>query len=216
MAKFLFTEEEKERIREAVQDAEKETCGEIVPYFVNSSDDYNEASWYLSTIFGMIALLAIGISSYLWLLPFRLTPLEISLFTIGVMIAGFLIPVFFSPVKKMIISKTTQTERVQTRAMDAFLQEKVFETEERVGILIFISRLEHQVVVLGDKGINDKVKPEDWEQILSTIIKGIKENRIADGVVRSIEQSKEMLLENGFVRKSTDYNELSDDLRIEE
>lgn len=39
----LLTQEQKERIQRAVEDAEKKTSGEIVPYIVKRSDFYWEA-----------------------------------------------------------------------------------------------------------------------------------------------------------------------------
>lgn len=216
MSKYTFNDSDKEKIKQAVKAAEKETCGEIVPYFVNSSDDYNEASWYLSTLFGLATLIFLGLLSFMWMLPVRLTPLEISLFSVGLMTLGFLVPIVFPVSRRFIISKETQESRVQTRAMDAFLQEKVFETEERVGILIFISRLEHKVIILGDKGINEKVEPHDWEEILQIIINGIKSGEITEGLVEAIDKSKILLLKHGFKRKSSDFNELGDGLRLEE
>ena len=41
--KYTFTESEKEQVEQAVKDLETVSCGEIVPYFVGSSDDYAEA-----------------------------------------------------------------------------------------------------------------------------------------------------------------------------
>ena len=118
--------------------------------------------------------------------------------------------------KRLIISRDSQAERVNQRALQAFMNEKVFETEERVGILIFVSKVEHQVMVLGDEGISKKLKPEDWQHVVDEVVKGIKSNEIAKGMVSAIALCKELLLEHGFVRKSTDYNELDDGLRIED
>lgn len=216
MAKYTFTDTEKEQVKQAVKDLETVSCGEIVPYFVNSSDDYAEASWYTAGIFGAGIASVLAVLSYLWLLPMRVTPLEISLLILGGFIIGFLIPLILPQSKRFIISKERQSERVSQRALQAFMNEKVFETEERVGILIFVSRLEHQVMVLGDEGISKKLKPEDWQHVVDEVVKGIKSNEIAKGMVSAIALCKDLLLEHGFVRKSIDYNELDDGLRIED
>lgn len=217
MAKrYTFTSEEKQQVEQAVKDLEKDSCGEIVPFFVRSSDDYAEASWYTSTIFGAFVGMLIGVLSYTWTLPLRLTPMEVSVVIVSAMIVGFLVPIVFPQSRRLIISKERQAERVNHRAMEAFLNEKVFETEERVGILIFMSRLEHQVLVIGDEGISKKVNQEDWQHVVDEVVAGIKARRIGDGLVKAIGLCKELLLENGFVRKSTDTNELGDELRIED
>lgn len=216
MAKYTFTEEEKAQVKQAVKDLETVSCGEIVPYFVNSSDDYAETSWYTAASLAGFVSILIAILSYTWMLPFQMTPLEVSLAIFGALILGFLVPVLFPPVRRWIISKDRQAERVNQRAMTAFLEEKVFETEERVGILIFVSRLEHIVLVIGDEGISKKVAQDDWQHVVDEVVNGIKAKTIGNGLVKAIGECKDLLLKHGFVRKSTDTNELDDGLRIED
>jgi putative membrane protein len=213
--KYIFSEVEKNQIEQAVKDLEKESCGEIVPYFVSTSDSYTEASWYVSLLLAALTSLGVGLLSYTWLLPFSVTPFEVSVIIVGVMILGFVLPMFIDPIKRLAISREKKSLRVQQRAAQAFLGEGVFNTEERVGVLIFVSQLERKVLVLGDEGINAKVKPEDWERVVSLIVSGIKRKEITAGLVEAISACKELLLQNGFVRKSTDFNELSDGLRTD-
>ncbi|MFY0605907.1 MAG: hypothetical protein JXR10_04275 [Cyclobacteriaceae bacterium] len=214
--KYTFTESEKEKVEQAVKDLETVSCGEIVPYFVGSSDDYAEASWYVSTLLSAFTAVIVGILSYTWMLPFRFTPLEVALVIFSAMLLGFLFPILIPNAKRWIIPKERQLQRVNQRAMQAFLSEQVFQTEERVGILIFVSRQEHIVLVLGDEGISKKVESSDWEHVVDEVVTGVKANQIGDGLVKAIGLCKELLLKNGFVRKSTDTNELHDGLRIEE
>jgi putative membrane protein len=214
--KYTFTDSEKAQVEQAVKDLETVSCGEIVPYFVGSSDDYAEASWYTSTLLSAFTVVIIGVLSYTWMLPFKFTPLEVSVVAFFAMLTGFLFPLIFSSAKRWIIPKERQLQRVNQRAMQAFLDEKVFQTEERVGILIFVSRLEHIVLVLGDEGISKKVDQADWQHVVEEIITGVKANEIGNGLVKAIALCKDLLLKHGFVRKSTDTNELHDGLRIEE
>jgi putative membrane protein len=158
----------------------------------------------------------IGVLSYTWMLPFRFTPMEVALVTFAAISIGFLFPVIFPSSKRWIVSKDRQAQRVNQRALQAFLNEKVFETEERVGILIFVSRLEHMVLVIGDEGISKKVNQTDWQHVVDEVIIGVKNNQIGGGLVKAIGLCQALLLKHGFVRKSTDTNELHDGLRIED
>jgi len=63
-------------------------------------------------------------------------------------------------------------------------------------------------MVLGDEGISKKLSPEDWQHVVDEVVEGIKSNQIANGLVKSIAHCKDLLLKYGFVRKSTDFNEL--------
>lgn len=214
--KYTFTESEKQQVEQAVKDLETVSCGEIVPYFVGSSDDYAEASWYVSTLLSGFTLVLVGVLSYTWMLPFRITPMEVAIVAFVALVIGFLFPLLFPQAKRWIIPKERQAQRVRQRALEAFLNEKVFETEERVGILIFVSRQEHMVLVLGDEGISRKVQIADWQTVVDEVVMGVKANQIGEGLVKAIGICKELLLKNGFVRKSTDTNELDDGLRIED
>lgn len=216
MSKYTFSAAEKAAVEQAVKDLETVSCGEIVPFFVRASDEYREASWFLSVALAILTAGGIGILSYLWLLPFQITPLEQSLVVIAVAVLGYILPLLFPALKRLLVAKERQALRVQQRAMEAFLSEQVFATEERVGVLIFISRLEHQVIVLGDEGINAKVQADDWQHVVDEVVKGIKAKKIGDGIVAAIALCKELLLANGFTRKASDTNELSDGLRIED
>ena len=214
MKKFSFNTQQKKQISDAVKDAEKVTCGEIVPFIVPSSDPYSEASWYSASILGAVAALLVGALSYHWMLPFQVTPFEVAVFILGSLILGFILPLVLPVLRRMIIADDQKNHRVRQRARQAFLEEKVFQTEERVGILIFISMFERKVLVLGDEGINAKVKEEDWKEIVAALIEGIKKNQTTDGLVKAIGLGKDLLLKHGFVRKDTDFNELHDELRL--
>lgn len=216
MAKFKFSEVEKQSIEKAVKDLETDSCGEIVAYYVDKSDDYDEISWYLSGMIGFTTLLAFGILSYLWKLPFYITILDVVIFTLSLMLIGFLLPLFFPVLRVWMANEKKREMMSRRRAKLAFLDENVFQTEERVGILIFISRLEREVVVLGDVGINTKVEEGDWDEIVKIVTTAIKKKEISDGIITAIAQCKKLLLKNGFVRKTTDTNELSDGIRVEE
>ena len=94
------------------------------------------------------------------------------------------------------------------------LNEEVFKTIDRTGILIFISAEEHKVVVLADSGINAKVQHSDWDHIVELIVDGIKTEQLTEGIVNGINECKKLLLHHGFVVREDDTNELSDDIRI--
>tara|TARA_Y100001972_G_scaffold126584_1_gene180750 strand:+ start:2466 stop:3116 length:651 start_codon:yes stop_codon:yes gene_type:complete len=214
VSKYHFTEQEKEEVKKAVQDLEMVTSGELVPYFVPSSDKYEEASWYSAAVVGLFTLVVIAFLSYTWALPVQLTPIDTAMIVIGFMLLGFLTPIILPFSIRWITSRDTMEQRVYQRAIEAFLEEGIYKTKDKIGILIFISKLEHKVVVIGDEGISAKVSREDWQVIVDTVVKGIKQKEIATGIVEAIGKCKDLLLSHGFNTRSDRPNELSDDLRI--
>ncbi|UXX79098.1 hypothetical protein N7E81_17230 [Reichenbachiella carrageenanivorans] len=214
--KFEFSEADKKQVKEAIQALEQKTAGEMVVYFARESDSYLMACWKLSSIFGAIFLTLIATLSYLWLLPASVSVMTICLTAIGTTAIGFAIPYFIHTLRVSFTPDEIVSHRVLTKARDIFLQEEIFNTTDRIGILIYISELEHQVQVLGDSGINAKIEQEDWNEVLGLVIQGIKANKPAQGIASAIGKCEDLLLANDFVNVVKPDNELSDDMRIEE
>lgn len=214
--KFDFSEEDKKLVKEAVQVLEQKTAGEMVVYFARESDSYMMACWKLAGIFSVLFLALIASLSYLWLLPASVSVLSICLVGIGSVAVGFAVPYFIHSLRVSFTPEHIVSHRVLTKARDIFLQEEIFNTSDRIGILIYISELEHQVQVLGDSGINAKIQQEDWNEVLDLVIQGIKKNQPAQGIASAIKKCEDLLLANDFVNVVKPDNELSDDMRIEE
>ena len=213
---FVFSEQEKERIKGAVQALENESSGEIVPYFVARSDSYDEAKWISSLLLTVLGIIFTGGLAYFWLLPSGTSTLMICAYLFISAIFGFVSPMLFPSLGTFLISDAVQEQRVRQRAFEAFLSEEIFTTIDRTGILLFISAAEHKVVVLADSGINAKVQPSDWNDIVQLVINGIKSEELTHGIVKAINECKKLLLDNGFIVRTDDTNELPDDIRIEE
>ncbi|MEO9803996.1 MAG: hypothetical protein ABJF04_12135 [Reichenbachiella sp.] len=214
--KFEFSEADKQLVKEAVRELEQKTAGEMVVYFARSSDSYLMACWKLAGVFLTLYLSLIAVLSYLWLLPASASVLSICLLGIVTFLVGFAIPYFLHSLRVSFTPNEVVGHRVLTKARDIFLQEQVFDTGDRIGILIYISELEHQVQVLGDSGINAKIQQNDWNEILGLVIEGIKTNQPAQGIANAIKKCEALLLDNGFTNVVKPDNELSDDMRIED
>jgi putative membrane protein len=214
MSSSPFSQADLDRITAAVNEAESKTSGEIVPYFTETSDDYRIAHWRGGALFAgltMCVLLLVQARSETWL---PLSILEGSGLTITGFFLGFLLVRLIPSFKRLLIGHSLVEHRVSERASLAFLSEEVFKTRERTGIMIYLSFFERKVVVLGDSGINTKVKQSDWDGIVHALVKSIKENKMTDGIVEAIRQCGSLLQQHGVARRADDTDELRDDLRI--
>jgi putative membrane protein len=210
-----FSPEELERIKKAVRDAESKISGEIVPVFVEKSGFYSIAT-YRAALLGAAAvfLLIIIFDRYVPSLAVY-DPMYIFTF---VMIGGFIGALkahFINPVKRLMLSQTHMDQATRKRAETAFLEEEVFNTRQRTGILIFISFFEHEVIVMADKGISKVVDQKEWDSLVRSIIDQIKKGNITEGIVSAIGRCGDILLDKGFVITHDDVNELGDELRLE-
>jgi putative membrane protein len=210
----MFGEQDKKLIMESVARAEAKTSGEIVPYVVDSSDAYEIAEWRASTVAGVLAFAVFALVrsfSAAWE-PFDVA--GIAIVTLGVGILGMLAAKFVPAVKRACAGGHLIDRRVEQRAAEAFIAEEVFRTEARTGILIFVSMLERRVLVVGDSGINAKVRKEDWQGVVSRVVDGIKAGQPAGGLVEAITMCGGLLEGKGVARSPKDRDELPDDLRI--
>jgi putative membrane protein len=216
MKKFKFSQEDKDKIKEAVSKLEEATAGELVIYFARKSDSYPGAGWKFSAIIGSSISLIIGLLSYLWMLPVWLTPMYIAVLIFSLMLLAYILAVVIPPLRLSFMSNSIVSHRVVTKARDVFLQEEIFKTSGRIGVLLYISEFEHKVAVLGDSGINEKISKEDWKHIVDTIVLGIKHGQVAQGIVNAVSICQDLLLKHGFTNVEKAENELSDEIRIED
>ena len=212
----MLPSQEKEQIKEAVEELEKVSSGEIVTYFANKSSNYDSAKWSNALLFMASATFMLTVMSYMWWLPGNIGTFETSGFILLCGILGYILASALPAYRLFIIGNEHAYQKVRLRAMEAFLNEEIFNTRDRTGILFYISQLEHQVIVLGDSGINEKVKQEDWDNVVDLILEGIKKKNVTDGLVKAIHECKDLLIEHGFHVRSDDINELGDDIRIED
>ena len=210
--KALFSERDLEAVRHAVAVAEGETSGEIVPFVVDASDAYEGASWKGAALGALGAALVAAVvhaAAGLW----GVGALWIGLPAAAGGALGFLFTAFVPAVKRSLVPPDVLTRRVRRRAAVAFLDEEVFSTEDRTGILLFLSLFERRVVVLGDSGINAKVGEEEWAAITNDIAAGIHDGRPGEALVEGIGACGRLLARRGVEIRPGDRNELRDDLR---
>jgi len=67
--------------------------------------------------------------------------------------------------------------------------------------------------VLGDSGINAKVDKGDWNNVVATIVGGMRTQNPAEGLVNAIRQCGVLLRKEGVAIRPDDTNELSNKMR---
>lgn len=227
MPRSQFSAADLDSIRRAVAAAEAESAGEIVPFVVESSDPYPGAAWKGAALGALAAALLAwaahrlggfwGGSDFLWMV---LPPAAGG--ALGLLAAHL------SPALHRLLAGAESMElRTRRRAAAAFVEQAVFETIGRTGILLFVSLFERRVVVLADKGIHARVADGDWDAIVARIVEGIRRGDPGAALAAAIQDCGDLLARHGLAHpaaqpKSQDSaasdhphaaNELPDDLR---
>jgi putative membrane protein len=212
----IFTAETEAAIRRAVEEAESGTAGEIVPFVVAASDTYEGALWKGAALGALtVPLVAAGV----WLvfepwgpgLPFWLAVPSLVGAALGYLVSGAV-----PALRRALIGAVVLDLRVRRRASVAFLEEEVFRTRDRTGILIFLSLFERRVVVIGDEGINQKVEPGEWKDLVDRLTVGIRAGRSAEALVAALEECGKLLRRKGVEIRPDDTDELDNALRRRE
>ena len=211
----LFPESDRQAIRRTVAEVEERTAGEIVPVVTPACDDYEGAAWKGAALGALGAVAASwtlhtvvgiwGISLTFWSLLPAFTGAAV----------GYLSPTV-SRFRRWLITEETIEARVRAGAEAAFLENEVFATRDRTGILIFLALFERRVVVLADSGITGTVDQSAWEGLVERLVAAIREGRPAEGLEEAVRECGRILEENRVDRRPDDRDELSNRLRIEE
>lgn len=216
--KKKLTETDLQRIKNAVKEAEEKISGEIVPVIVERSGRYMIATYKGSLIGASFAfMLMIVLDRYIISNASNTLfydPVFIFFVVIIGGIVGAVVPHFSEWVQRLLLSQVYMDQTTRRRAENAFLEEEVFNTRQRTGIMIFISFFEHEVMVIADKGISKVVEQKQWDMIVADLVTQIRAGKIIDGLEAGIKRCGDLLLEKGFKKTDDDINELSDDLRV--
>lgn len=204
-----FTLEEQERIHQAIVDAEQCTSGEIVPMIVATCRPYAEIE-----LGGLAAGLTLGTLAALFLHdPWGPIQTQMSLPLAGGILGYILCRI--PSIKRRLIPKASIADAVNLRSLAAFTAHGLHYTKARTGILILASIFERRVVVLADRGINDKVQPGTWDKIVCIITSGLKSKDGCAAFCTAIEECGKILAKH-FPRSLDDRNELEDKLVTEQ
>jgi len=203
-----ITQAERDKVSQAVLEAEKHTTGEIVPMIVAQSDDYAGARWRLAVagalLSGFLAYFFLGDYDAVWILYAQIPGLYIgyALGNIGAILRPFML-------------KDKISEEVNQRALQAFYEHRLHHTKDRTAILIMVSLQERRVEILADAGINEKVSKETWQGIVGDMIACIKTNDLAEGMCVAVRECGDILAKD-FPGQHENPDEVSNKLIVED
>ena len=110
-------------------------------------------------------------------------------------------------IKRWMLPRQRVAEAIHLRSLAAFAGHGLHHTKDHTGILIFASLLEHRVVVLADRGINEKVEPGTWQAVVDILTVGLRSGNACDGFCKAIERCGQILAAH-FPRDARDRDEL--------
>ena len=98
------------------------------------------------------------------------------------------------------------------RAVEIFENLKMQQTEQRNATLVYVAIKDRQLAVFGDEGIHQKVGNEYWANEVMKMINAFNHDNIAEGIRQCVLNIGEALALHFPYNRTTDKNELPDDI----
>ncbi len=191
-------------VEDCVARAEARTSGEIVVAVAARS----AAVAHLPILLSLVA--AIVVADFAWMS-------DASVITTGVALLIAVAACFFCArlgwVQRMCTAKHERDRAVDNAAAAEFLRARISNTKAATGVLIFVSLMEHRVVVLGDSAIATKLEQGQWDGMVAAIVRGIKNDDFAGGLKAGVQMAGDLLAQY-FPLSSVDHNELHNEVRF--
>jgi uncharacterized membrane protein len=103
------------------------------------------------------------------------------------------------------------SENVLHRAARYFHKLDMHKTRLRNGVLIYVATVDRKFAIIGDKGINNVVPENFWNETKNDMLEHFKQDKLVEGIVTGIAIAGEHL-QKYFPHQLNDKNELPDDI----
>ncbi len=200
------------KIRNAVASAEEHTTGEIVPMIVRSSSPTGHMTCLLFFLF----LAFFDLCFFVALTEMKVG--NIAEIQLACILASLILGIVLSRltfVQRMLTPRQDRKHNALVRAELEFHRSQIRATSAHTGVLLFVSLMERQAVVLADEKVVAKLNDHIWDEILKSLIDGLKQKDFAFGFSKAISEAGSLLAKN-FPASAHGVSELPNDLQIKE
>lgn len=176
-----FPKEAQERIAAAVRRAEAASTGQIVPVVVVRSEPYEEARWIAAVVGAVLSTAAVE------LLVEHPSVTEVLVLQVLAGLVGWFVG-RLAPVERVLAGRRHQETAVLGRAEQAFFEHGLHQTQDGTGVLVFASLREHRAVIIGDRGIHERMGHGEWQRAVDALVDGMRRGDPAQGFEAAIDQ----------------------------
>ncbi|WP_114972248.1 TPM domain-containing protein [Rhodoferax ferrireducens] len=87
-------------------------------------------------------------------------------------------------------------EIIRQRALAVFSQLGVWDTANNNGVLIYLLLAEHAIEIVADRGLNDVVEPQLWQDMVSRMRSAFQHGHFEDGLTQALEEVSALLVQH--------------------
>lgn len=203
-----FNEEFKSKLYETIEDIENNSLVEIVAVVKAKSGNYRDVSLWFALVVMFLT------SSFFMFSPIVFNPYFMYIFTFLAFIFAYLISELIKGLKRLFIKKSRLIRNTDIYTRAIFQKGGIRFTNEKIGVLIYVSLFERKVKILADRGAFTLVPNELWWQMKVDFNSIFKADNVADAFIEELKKTKAIFSEF-ILPVENDINELPDDLEVE-
>ncbi len=204
-----LNEQEHARLAEAIRQAESKTSGEIFCVLCRRSDDYFLPAGFMLACMSMLSAVLVGWLA--WLFWVDIGALTLLSCQIAAFLLGLAIIRVWPELRLWLLPRGLAYRRAHGNAVRQFLAHNIHATEDRTGVLIFVSLAERYAEIIADTGISAKVDQDEWNAIVGSVTQQIADGQVADALIGAVGRAG-ALLERHFPPRPGESNDLPDHL----
>ncbi len=195
-----LSEEDLQRVSEAVAKAERESDGEIVTIVARRSDAYHDVALHYAVLAMLLVPAWWAMVPQGWIDGWtgallgwngELTRPVVMLLIFAKLILAFLfvrLLLNWRRLRMLLTPGRTRSRRVHRRAVELFRASCELKTRGRTGVLIYLSLEEHRAEIVADRAIVEQVEPEVWGEAMAVLVDEVKQGRTGKGLALAVEQ----------------------------
>jgi len=175
-----FTKQDHDAISTAIRQAETRSSGQLVCVLAHSSSDYAHVPLLWASTLALFAPWPL-----IYFTPWSVQ--RIFLIQLAVFIVAGLV-LSWKPLRLALVPRAVRRARAHRAALEQFVLRGIDRTENRSGVLIFVSLAERYARIIADEGIAAKVPNAEWQAAIDALTGHMRDGRIAEGFAAAIER----------------------------
>jgi putative membrane protein len=198
-------------VKQRVAALERATGVEAVAAVIARADSYPEIPWKAFALGASIASLAAVAAALFepgWEAHEAVVETAVAALAAGA--AAALGTIWIAPLARLFLPRARREAEALQYAQAMFLDAELHRTPRRDGILLLVSLFEHDVVVLADRGVSDRLGPAGLEPVVAAVTAEIKQRRLQEALIAGLARLEEALVAQGFRARPGEPNELPD------